>query len=411
MTSPTHAAVTTVWQIESPRLLGGLLRFVGNLDLAEDLAQEALVAALESWPTSGIPVNPGAWLMTAAKNRAIDLARQRQRTPERLAQLEHLSREGMGSTPDGMAGDDVLRLMLIACHPVLSREARAALTLRLLGGLSTSEIARAFLTSEPTIAQRIVRAKHTLTEACVPFDVPFGAELHARVPAVLEAIYLIFNEGYAASHGDDWMRPELCQNALRLGRILAALVPQSAEAHGLVALMELHASRMRARIDARGRPVLLLDQERSRWDYTLIEHGLAALVRAQQLAQPLGPYTLQAAISACHARARSAGETDWMRILALYDALVQQTQSPIVELNRAVALGMAFGPEAALPLVEELAQEPTLQNYAQLPAVRGDLLKKLGRPEEACAEFERAAKLTSNGTERALLLQRAATCR
>lgn len=410
MASVTQTAISTVWRVEAPRLIGGLVRFVRSVDRAEDLAQEALVAALEKWPETGIPDNPGAWLMATAKNRAIDAGRR-----EKLMAAKHteLTQE-LGSLnvedTDANVGDDVLRLILVACHPVLAREARAALTLRLLGGLSTPEIARAFLTPEPTIAQRIVRAKRTLTEAKVPFDVPVGEELSARIPAVLEVIYLIFNEGYTASQGQDWMRPELCQDALRLGRMLAALAPAEAEVHGLVALMELHASRMRTRINAQGEPVLLLDQDRGRWDFTLIRRGLDALERAERLARPLGPYTLQAAISACHARARVANDTDWERIVALYDALVELTHSPVVELNRAVAIGMAFGPAPALDLVDDLATDPALEGYHLLPAVRGDLLLKLGRASEARAEFERAAFLTTNSRERDLLVSRARSC-
>lgn len=415
MTCPTRTAIETIWRIESPRLLGGLVRFTRNVDVAEDLAQEALVAALEKWPEVGIPNNPGAWLMTAAKNRAIDAGRKQQLVAEKHVELTHLleldaAHAERALSPDEPAEDDVLRLILIACHPVLSREARVALTLRLLGGLSTTEIARAFLTPEPTMAQRIVRAKRTLSEVRAPFDVPVGEELSARLPAVMEVIYLIFNEGYTASEGHAWMRPELCQDALRLGRILAALVPQEAEVHGLLALMELHASRMRTRVTSKGEPVLLMDQDRTRWDRLLIRRGFDALSRAEKLANPLGPYTLQAAISACHARARRPGETDWARIVALYDALVEITQSPVVALNRAVAVGMAFGSEQALELVDELGQEPALQGYHLVPAVRGDLLLKLGRTSDARAEFERAAFLTTNQRERELLVARARSC-
>lgn len=411
MASATETAISTVWRIEAPRLIGGLVRFVRDVDRAEDLAQEALIAALETWPETGIPANPGAWLMATAKNRAIDAVRRDKLIANKHTQLaSEVETVQQPEFDDPNPGDDVLRLMLVACHPVLAREARAALTLRLLGGLSTAEIARAFLTPEPTIAQRIVRAKRTLTEAKVPFDVPSGEELSARIPAVLEVIYLVFNEGYAASHGDDWMRPELCQDALRLGRMLAALAPQEPEVHGLVALMELHASRMRTRVDSKGAPVLLLDQDRSRWDYTLIHRGLAALERAQSLTQPLGVYTLQAAISACHARARTAADTDWHRIVAIYDALVQLAGSPIVELNRAVAIGMAYGPTPALELVDQLATEPALAGYHLVPAVRGDLLVKLGRKSDARSEFERAAFLTNNQRERDLLVARARSC-
>jgi RNA polymerase sigma factor (sigma-70 family) len=413
MASVTQSTISTIWRIESSRLLGGLIRFTRDVDLAEDLAQEALVAALEAWPESGIPDNPGAWLMKAAKNRCIDASRRNKLVSEKHVELLRLlesETEQAHASFDDFVEDDVLRLILIACHPVLPREGRVALTLRLLGGLSTAEIARAFLTPEPTIAQRIVRAKRTLTEARVPFDVPRGDELSARLPAAMEVIYLIFNEGYAASEGAAWMRPELCQDALRLGRILAALVPEEAEVHGLIALMELHASRMRTRVNARGEPILLLDQDRSRWDYMLIQRGLDALARAERLRKPLGPYTLQAAISACHARARAPGETDWLRIVALYDALVQLTQSPIVELNRAVAVGMAFGAEQALELVDELARDPSLEGYYLLPAARADLLLKLGRRAEARADFERAAFLATNQRERDVLVARARGC-
>lgn len=409
MSSPTQTAIATVWKVESPRLLGALIRFTKDVDQAEDLAQEALVAALETWPQTGIPANPGAWLMTAAKHRAIDAGRRQKLVSTKHEQLtQQLESEGdHAPPPDEPVDNDVLRLMLVACHPVLSREARVTLTLRLIGGLSSAEIARAFFTPEPTIAQRIVRAKRTLTEARVPFDVPAGEELSARLPAVMEVIYLIFNEGYAASSGETWMRPELCRDALRLGRMLAALAPQEAEAHGLLALMALHASRMRTRVDAQGKPILLMDQDRSRWDYTLIQLGLDALRRAEALKRPLGPYTLQAAISACHARARRPSETDWIRIVALYDALVELTQSPVVELNRAVAVGMAFGPQQALALVDDLAQEPALHGYHLVGAVRADLLLKLGRDLEARAELERAARLTDNQRERELLTERA----
>lgn len=414
MASVTQTAISTVWRVEAPRLLGGLVRFVRNVDLAEDLAQEALVAALEKWPETGIPDNPGAWLMATAKNRAIDAGRREKLMANKHTAIAHelssIAEDNTVDPTDPNVGDDVLRLILVACHPVLAREARAALTLRLLGGLSTPEIARAFLTPEPTIAQRIVRAKRTLTEAKVPFDVPVGDELSARIPAVLEVIYLIFNEGYTASQGHDWMRPELCQDALRLGRMLAALAPGEAEVHGLVALMELHASRMRARVTPRGEPILLLDQDRGRWDFTLVRRGLDALAKAESLAAPLGPYTIQAAISACHARARVASDTDWERIVALYDALVELTHSPVVELNRAVAVGMAFGPAPALDLVDELATDPALEGYHLVPAVRGDLLVKLGRSVEARAEFERAAFLTTNSRERELLVSRAKAC-
>ncbi|XXF76274.1 RNA polymerase sigma factor [Myxococcaceae bacterium GXIMD 01537] len=413
----TRKAIEAVWRIESARLLGGLVRMVRDVGLAEDLAQEALMTALERWPGSGIPDNPGAWLMAAAKNRALDELRRRQ-----MLERKH---EALGQDPDVVSrpqvpdveaaldenvGDDLLRLILVACHPVLSTEARVALTLRLLGGLATDEIARAFLVPEPTIAQRIVRAKRTLSEARVPFEVPRGADLSARLPSVLEVIYLIFNEGYAATRGDEWMRAELCDDALRLGRILAELLPGEAEVHGLVGLMELHASRLRARLGPDGEPILLLDQDRSRWDQLLIRRGLSALARAESLAQPLGPYALQAALVACHARARTAAETDWERIVALYDALAELTQSPVVELNRAVAVSMAFGPAAGLELVDDLVEEPALRAYHLLPSVRGDLLERLGRFDEARGEFEKAASLAQNTRERELLLARAGRC-
>jgi RNA polymerase sigma factor (sigma-70 family) len=412
----TRRAIETVFRLESARLVGGLLRIVGDLALAEDCAHEALVRALERWPETGIPDNPGAWLMATAKHRAIDELRRRQMLERKHEALEGGAGLGAPSAPDlesaidDGVGDDLLRLILVACHPVLSAQARVALTLRLLGGLTTEEIARAFLVPEPTIAQRIVRAKRTLAEARVPFEVPRGAELAARLPSVLEVIYLIFNEGYAATRGEDWLRPALCEDALRLGRILAGLVPDEAEVHGLVALMELSASRARARVGPSGQPILLLDQDRSRWDGLLIQRGLAALARAESLARPLGPYALQAAIAACHARARTAAETDWKRIVALYDALAELTRSPIVELNRAVAVSMAFGPDAGLPLVDALLDEPALRTYHLLPSVRGDLLGKLGRTDEARVEFERAAALAQNARERELLLARARAC-
>jgi len=409
----TREAIEAVWRIESARLIGGLVRVVRDVGLAEDLAQEALVVALERWPEAGIPENPGAWLMTTAKNRAVDHLRHAEmkgRKHEALAPREPPRAPDLDAALDDDVGDDLLRLVLIACHPILSPEARAALTLRLLGGLETHEIARAFLVPEPTIAQRIVRAKRTLAEARVPFEVPRGAELSARLPSVLEVIYLIFNEGYAATRGDDWMRVGLCEDALRLGRILAELVPEEAEAHGLVALMELHASRARTRTTPTGEPVLLFDQDRSRWDRVLIGRGLAALARAESLARPLGPYTLQAAISACHARARAPAETDWPKIVALYDALFERTRSPVVALNRAVAVSMAFGPAPALELVDDLAGEPALRGYHLLYAVRADLLVKLGRAAEARADLEHAASLTENARERELLLARARAC-
>jgi RNA polymerase sigma factor (sigma-70 family) len=412
-TSETHRAVEAVWRIESAKLIAGLARVVRDVGLAEELAQDALVVALERWPESGVPENPGAWLMAAAKNRAVDLLRARtlhERKHEQLGrELEALERTvpDFDAALDEPLSDDLLRLVFTACHPVLSTEARVALTLRLLGGLTTDEIARAFLTPEPTVAQRIVRAKRTLTEARVPFETPRGAELAARLSSVLEVIYLIFNEGYTATKGSDWVRPSLCEEALRLGRILAELAPQEAEVHGLLALMEIQASRLRARVGPKGEPVLLLDQNRARWDWLLIRRGLAALARAEALGGTLGPYGLQAAIAACHARARTAEETDWPRIAALYDALAALLPSPVVELNRAVALAMAFGPEAGLELVDELMDEPSLKSYHLLPSVRGDLLAKLGRVEEARSEFERAAALTHNERERELLLTRA----
>jgi RNA polymerase sigma-70 factor (ECF subfamily) len=414
--SDTHRAIEAVWMIESARLIAGLTRIVRDVGLAEDLAQDALVAALERWPDSGVPDNPGAWLMTTAKHRAIDLLRRRtllDRKHEELGRDLEARREtavpDFHAAIDDPVGDDLLRLVFIACHPVLPTEARVALTLRLIGGLTTAEIARAFLVPEPTVAQRIVRAKRTLAEARVPFEVPRGEELAQRLASVLEVIYLIFNEGYSATAGDEWTRPELCEDALRLGRILAELAPKEPEVHGLVALMEIQASRLRARIGPSGEPVLLFDQDRARWDRLLIRRGLAALERAEALGGALGPYALQAAIAACHARAHAPSETDWARIVALYDALAQLTPSPIVELNRAVAVGMAFGPAAGLELVDALTSEPSLDAYHLLPSVRGDLLAKLGRFEEARAEFERAASLTRNSRERELLLERVAT--
>jgi RNA polymerase sigma factor (sigma-70 family) len=416
--SDIHRAIDAVWRIESARLIAGLTRLVGDLGLAEDLAQDALVAALERWPTTGVPDNPGAWLMATAKHRAIDQLRRRQMLDRKHQQLgyeleaqQEAAVGDLDAALDDHVGDDLLRLMFTACHPVLSTEARVALTLRLLGGLTTPEIARAFLVPEATVAQRIVRAKRTLTEARVPFEVPRGADLAARLSSVLGVIYLVFNEGYSATAGEDWVRPALCEDALRLGRILAGLAPDEAEVHGLVALMEIQASRLRARVGPRGEPVLLLEQDRGRWDQLLIRRGLAALERAEALTGTLGPYALQAAIAACHARARAAADTDWHRIVALYDALAALTPSPVVELNRAVAVGMAFGPAAGLELVDELADEPALKSYHLLPSVRGDLLAKLGRAQEARTEFERAAALTQNSRERALLLERAARSR
>ncbi len=411
----TRTAIEAVWRIESARLIGGLVRMVRDVGLAEDLAQEALVTALQRWPEMGIPDNPGAWLMATAKNRAIDQLRRHQMLERRQGALEDAASvdpcaPNIEAASEQDVGDDLLRLVLIACHPVLSTEARAALTLRLLGGLTTNEIARAFLVPEPTIAQRIVRAKRTLAEARVPFEVPRGEDLAVRVSSVLEVIYLIFNEGYAATRGDDWMRLDLCEDALRLGRIFGEFMPREAEVHGLLALMELHASRARARVGPAGEPILLLDQDRSCWDQLLVRRGLAALARAESLSRPLGPYTLQAAIAACHARARSGSETDWKRIVALYDALAELTQSPVVELNRAVAVAMAFGPAAGLELLDALVEEPALRAYHLLPSVRADLLAKLGRTDQARTEFERAALLAQNTRERELLLARAKAC-
>jgi RNA polymerase sigma factor (sigma-70 family) len=411
----TNRTIDAVWRIESPRLIAGLGRMVRDVGVAEDLAQEALVAALEQWPESGVPENPGAWLMAIGKRRAVDHFR---RTAMAERKYEELGRDletqtgpsDLNEAIEDDVGDDLLRLMFVACHPVLSREARVALTLRLLGGLTTEEIARAFLVSETTLAQRIVRAKRTLGEARVPFEVPQGPERAARLSSVLEVIYLIFNEGYSATAGDDWVRPGLCEDALRLGRILAELAPEEPEVHGLVGLMEIQASRLRTRVGPGGEPVLLLDQDRSRWDQLLIRRGLAALERAEKLGGALGPYAVQAAIAACHARARSGAETDWPRIVDLYDALGQIAPSPVVELNRAVAVGMAFGPAAGLELVDGLTSEQSLGSYHLLPSVRGDLLARLRRFDEACGEFERAASLTRNVRERELLLERAAAC-
>jgi len=414
-TAESSRAIDAIWRIESPRLIAALTRMVGDVGLAEDLAQDSLVAALERWPESGVPDNPGAWLMATAKNRAIDLARRGRRLEDKQEQLVRdvglrMAMDGADAEArlDGEIQDDLLGLVFVCCHPVLSTEARVALTLKLVGGLGTPDIARAFLVAEPTVAQRIVRAKQTLSAARVPFEVPSGDELDERLPSVLEVIYLIFNEGYSATAGDDWMRPALCEDALRLGRVLAELAPKEPEAHGLVALMEIQASRIAARSGPGGAPVLLPDQDRSRWDWLLVRRGLVALARAERLGRPLGPYAVQAAIAACHGRARRAQDTDWVRIAALYDALSQLAPSPIVELNRAVALSMAFGPEAGLELVDELLEEPSLSSYHLLPAVRGDLLEKLGRDGEARLEFERAAALTRNARERDLLLARAA---
>jgi RNA polymerase sigma factor (sigma-70 family) len=413
----THRAIDAVWRIESPRLIAGLARIVGDVGLAEDLAQDALLAALEQWPESGVPRNPGAWLMATAKHRAIDLWRRRKRLNRKHEQLgyeleaeQDLAVPNLEAAIDERAddvGDDLLRLVFTACHPVLAIEARVALTLRLLGGLTTEEIARAFLVSEPTVAQRIVRAKRTLAAKRVPFEVPRGEERAARLSSVLGVIYLIFNEGYTATAGGDWMRPALCDDALRLGRILAELVPQEPEVHGLVALMEIQASRSRARVGPSGEPIVLFEQNRAQWDQLLIRRGLAALDRAQSLGGAQGSYALQATIAACHARARTAEETDWRRIAELYTLLAGLTPSPVVELNRAVAVGMAFGPAAGLALADALDAEPSLQGYHLLPSVRGDLLAKLGRAGEARAEFERAAGLTRNARERELLLARA----
>ncbi|MDO9004486.1 MAG: RNA polymerase sigma factor [Aquabacterium sp.] len=420
--SATHRAIEAVWRIESAKIIAGVARLVRDIGLAEELAQDALLTALEQWPSTGVPDNPGAWLMTTAKNRALDRLRRAKMIEGKLQELGHdLEAQEALIVPDFVdaldaaradeIGDDLLRLIFTACHPLLSTEARAALTLKLLGGLSTEEIARAFLASETTIAQRIVRAKRTLTAAKVPFEVPRGEELAQRLASVLEVVYLIFNEGYTATSGEDWMRPALCDEALRLGRMLAELAPGEPEAHGLIALMELQASRSAARVDALGKPVLLLAQDRARWDHLLIRRGLTALGRAEALAvslhQPLGAYALQASIAACHGRARTGGETDWPRIAALYDALAQAMPSPVVELNRAVAVGMAFGPAAGLQMVDELRESPSLKNYQWLPSVRGDLLAKLGRLEEARTEFERAAEMAGNARERELLLERA----
>ena len=412
----THRTIEAVWRIESPRLIAGLTRMVRDVGVAEDLAQDALVAALEQWPQSGVPVNPGAWLMATAKRRAIDRFRRSARLERKLDEvgrelaLKEMAIPDMVSALDDDLGDDLLRLMFTCCHPVLSTEARVALTLRLLGGLSTVEIARAFVVPEATIAQRIVRAKRTLSEAHVPFEVPRGNDLAIRLSSVLEVIYLIFNEGYSATSGDDWLRPELCEDALRLGRILAECVSQEPEVHGLVALMEIQASRSRARVGPSGEPILLMNQNRAQWDQLLIRRGLAALQRAEQLGASFGPYALQAAIAACHARALTPEDTEWQRMLALYDALAQLTPSPIVELNRAVAVAMAFGPQAGLDLVDSLVSEPSLKNYHLLPSVRGDFLSKLGRYAEARAEFETAAELTRNAREQNLLLERARLC-
>lgn len=415
--APIDRTIDAVWRMESARIIASLARITRDVGLAEELAQDALVSALEQWPESGVPDNPGAWLMAAAKHRAIDLwrhnkllERKHQELGRELETQQELAVPDFEAALDENIGDDLLRLIFTSCHPVLSTEARVALTLRLLGGLATDEIARAFLVPEPTIAQRIVRAKRTLADAHVPFEVPRGAELAARISSVLEVIYLIFNEGYSATSGDDWMRPALCEDALRLGRILAELAPQESEVHGLVALMEIQASRSRARTGSAGEPILLLDQDRGKWDHLLIRRGLAALLRAEKLGGVQGPYALQAAIAACHARARAADQTDWPRIVSLYEALGRVTPSPVIELNRAVAVAMASGLAAGLGLVDRLSTEPSLKNYHLLPSVRGDFLQKLGRFEEARAEFERAASLTRNTRERHLLLSRARQC-
>ena len=411
-----HRTIDAVWRIESTRLIAGLARMVGDVGIAEDLAQDALLAALQQWPESGVPDNPGAWLMATAKHRAIDTLRRRTLLERKREQLGYeieaqLARAvpDLDSAIDDVIGDEVLRLVFTCCHPALSTEARVALTLRLLGGLTTPEIARAFLVPEATVAQRIVRAKRTLAEARVPFEVPRSSELGERLASVLEVLYLVFNEGYAATAGDDWVRVDLCDDALRMGRVLATLMPGESEVHGLVALMEIQASRLRARVGPSGEPVLLLDQNRARWDRLLITRGLAALARAESLGGALGPYALQAAIAACHTRARTAEETDWRRIAALYDALAQLAPSPVVELNRAVALSMAFGPAAGLEVVDALAGAKALAGYHLLPAVRADFLAKLGRVSEARRELERAATMTQNARERELLRARAAS--
>jgi RNA polymerase sigma factor (sigma-70 family) len=414
----THRTIDAIWRIESPRLIAGLARIVRDVGVAEDLAQDALVAALEQWPRAGVPNNPGAWLMATAKHRAIDHFRRNTMLARKHAELgyefetdQRAAAPDLDAALDDDVGDDLLRLMFTACHPVLSTEARAALTLRLLGGMTTDEIARAFLASEATIAQRIVRAKRTLADKRVPFEVPRGEDRAARLASVLEVIYLVFNEGYTATAGDDWMRPALCEDALRLGRILAELTPHEPEVHGLVALMEIQASRSKARTGPSGQPIVLLEQNRALWDYLLIRRGLAALERAEKLGGARGPYVIQASIAAVHARARTPEDTDWARIVRLYDELVAHLPSPIVELNRAVAVGMADGPRAGLDVVDTLRSEPALKGYHHLPSVRGDLLAKLGRRDEAREEFERAAALTRNARERDLLLERARACR
>lgn len=411
-----HRAIDAVWRIESAKLIAGLARVVRDVGVAEELAQDALVAALKQWPETGVPDNPGAWLMAAAKHRAVDRLRRNtmlDRKHEEIARdlaAKELAMPDLDSALDDHVGDDLLRLLFVSCHPVLSTEARVALTLRLLGGLTTDEIARAFLAPEATIAQRIVRAKRTLSEAGVPFDVPRGEEMEARLSSVLEVIYLIFNEGYSATAGNDWTRPALCEEALRLGRILAELAPQEPEVHGLVALMEIQASRLRARVGPSGEAILLLDQDRMKWDLLLIRRGFAAIARANAIGRPLGFYALQAGIAACHARARVASDTDWPQIAMLYDALMRVAPSPVIELNRAVAVGMAHGAAEGLKIVDALADEPSLQSYYVLPMVRGDLLEKLSRRDEARAAFELAASLTRNAREREVLLGRAAAC-
>jgi RNA polymerase sigma-70 factor, ECF subfamily len=412
--SATHRAIEAVWRIESAKVIAGLTRITRDVGLAEDLAQDALLAALEKWPETGVPDNPGAWLMGTAKHRAIDAVRRRalhdrkegEIVVEVEAQLERAVPD-LDAQIDDHVGDDVLRLLFIACHPILSTDARVTLTLRLLGGLTTQEIARAFLAPEPTIAQRIVRAKKTLADAKIPFEVPRGQEFDERLASVLQVVYLIFNEGYSATSGDEWVRPELCQDALRLGRILAGLTPDEPEVHGLVALMAIQASRIRARVGPKGEPVLLLDQNRAQWDRVLIQVGLAALDRADRLRDDPGAYHLQAALAACHARARRPEDTEWKRIVSLYEQLNELSPSPVIELNRAVAVGMAEGPAAGLAAVDALRSAKALKDYHLLPSVRGDLLAKLGRTEEARAEFTRAAKLTQNEKERELLLARA----
>ncbi|KPV58664.1 RNA polymerase subunit sigma-24 [Paenibacillus sp. A3] len=412
--SSTHRTIDAIWRIESAKIIAGLARIVRDVGVAEDLAQDALVVALEKWPEAGIPDNPGAWLMTTAKRRALDWLRRNQllgRKYEELGrEMESRHEDDFDAIMDGNVSDDLLRLIFTTCHPVLSSEARVALTLRLLGGLTTEEIARAFFVQEATVAQRIVRAKRTLSAARVPFEVPERTELKARLQSVYEVLYLMFNEGYSATSGENWIRPVLCEEALRLGRILAEIVPGESEVHGLVALMEIQSSRLKTRVSPTGEPILLMDQNRALWDHLLIRRGLAALQRTERIGGMLGPYALQASIAACHARARTPEETDWVRISALYEALCQVAPSPVVELNRAVALAMAFGPEVGLEIVDALASEPSLKGYHLLPSVRGDFLFKLGRFKEACEEFKRAASLTHNARERALLLRRASDC-